>query len=304
MLDLICIGTVTVDLYYKGDSLSQNKDHFELAIGGKYFADHFYEGLGGGGANVAIGLAKQGLKAGLIAKIGQNPFQPLIQTKLDSSAIEYKDLCQIEDGYMNISSILLSKSGEKTIVNYRTPHQHIITCDDDYKMLLKGNAVYMANLSGVPLKERIAILRYAKQHVRKTFANLNVTDCRRPIEEILHFLDPVDVFIINTHEFADIVKTSYESIDFEKNVVSSFAPFRHDKVLVLTDGKKGSFAYFENKVYYTPAVKRVEVVDSTGAGDAYTAGFIAGYLRTHDIRKAMETGAEYSVTILRKLGSN
>ncbi len=55
MLDLLTIGTVTVDLYYKGESLSEKDGHFNLAIGGKYFADSFYEGLGEGGANVSIG---------------------------------------------------------------------------------------------------------------------------------------------------------------------------------------------------------------------------------------------------------
>src|SRR5690606_15950988 len=143
------------DLYYSGESLSQNRENFELAIGGKYFAEHFYEGLGGGGANVAIGVQKLGRKAGLMAKIGDNPFKQVIFHKLDEAGITYKNFCQIEKEYTNISSVLLSKSGEKTVINYRTPHQHIITSPKDYDVLLKAQAVYMANLSGVSFKERI-----------------------------------------------------------------------------------------------------------------------------------------------------
>ncbi|CAN5185997.1 hypothetical protein BH09PAT2_BH09PAT2_07220 [soil metagenome] len=304
MLDLISIGTVTIDLYYKGASLTENKESFNLAIGGKYFVDHFYEGLGGGGANVAIGVKRLGRKSGLMAKIGDNPFKSLIFSKLDETGIEYKDFCSVEKDYNNISSILLSKSGEKTIINYRTPHQHIISTEKDYDVLLKAQAVYMANLAGVSFKDRIDMLRHAKKYVRTTFANLNVTDCRRHIEEILHFLDPVDIFIINTHEFADLVKTSYEAIDFHTNVVSKFSPFHHEKMLVLTDGRKGSFTYYEGRVYHEPAVKHVEVVDATGAGDGYTAGFISEYLQTKDIKKSMKAGADYATVILQKLGSN
>lgn len=304
MLDLISIGTVTIDLYYIGDSLTQDHDNFQLAIGGKYFASHFFESLGGGGANVAIGVTKQGLKAGLVAKIGNNPFKPIILDKLDTAAVHHKELCQIEDGYTNISSVLLSKSGEKTLINYRTHQKNIFPEKENMEILLKAQAVYMASLANVSLKERIDTLRYAKRYARRTFANLNVTDCRRPIEEIMHFLDPVDIFIINTHEFADIVKTSYESIDFHTDVTKKFSPFRKDKILILTDGKKGSYSYFEGKVHHQPAIKHVEVVDSTGAGDGYTAGFIAEYLKTKDIKKSMLAGANYSVKILHKMGSN
>ncbi len=304
MLDLLSIGTVTIDLYYQGDSLTQNKDNFELAIGGKYFVEHFYEGLGGGAANVSIGLTNLGLKAGLIAKIGNNPFKSVICNTLEDAGVHYKEYCQIDDDYTNISTVLLSKEGEKSIINYRTHQKSIFSSHASFELLLKAQAVYMASLANVSLKERIDALRYAKKYVRKTFANLSVTDCRRPVEEILHFLDPVDIFIINTHEFADIVKTSYESIDFHTDVTKKFSPFRKDKILVLTDGKKGSYSYHQGKVHHEPAVPHIQVKDSTGAGDGYTAGFIAEFLKTKDIKTAMKSGAAYSVRILEKLGSN
>ncbi len=305
MVDLICIGTVTIDLYYKGESLTHSKDRFELAVGGKYFVDHFYEGLGGGGANVAIGVERAGLQAALIAKIGKNAFRKLIEAQLEESQVTYKGYCQIEEEYTNISSVLLTEKGEKTIINYRSPHQHIIEKKEDLDILKKGKAVYMANLSRVPLDERISILRFAKNNGITTFANLNVTDCRRPIDQIRRFLEHVDVFIINTHEFADIVKTSYNSIDFHSKVTKKYAPFHEDQLVVVTDGSKGSYAYLENTVYHQPAVKTDKVVDTTGAGDAFTAGFIAEYLKSDkDIKSSLEKGAKHAVKILGKLGSN
>src|SRR3989344_5345819 len=104
MLDILSIGTVTIDLYYKGESLTHNNERFELAIGGKYFVDHFYEGLGGGGANVAIGIVKNGLSCGLLAKIGNNMFKKLITEKLEAVKVEYQHFCKYEDNYTNISS--------------------------------------------------------------------------------------------------------------------------------------------------------------------------------------------------------
>ncbi len=304
MLDILSIGTVTMDLYYKGDSLTHTDERFELAVGGKYFVDHFYEGLGGGGANVAIGIVKNGLTCGLAAKIGNNPFKKIICEKLDVAHVDYKNYSKFANDYINISSVLLTKKGEKTVINYRTPHDHVISCDEDYEMLNQAQAIYMANLSKVSLKERIAILKYAKEHGKRTIANLNVTDCRRSIGEIRSFLEYVDIFIINTHEFSDIVKANYKMIDFHSKVTEKYSPFRENQLLVVTDGAKGSYAYYEGNAYYEPAMPGIQVTDSTGAGDAYTASFIVHYLKTWNIPPAMKAASLYSTKILTKMGAN
>ncbi|MFA9288648.1 MAG: carbohydrate kinase family protein [Weeksellaceae bacterium] len=305
MLDLISIGTVTIDLYYKGESLTHTKDRFELAVGGKYFSEIFYQGLGGGGANVAIGVAKHDLKTALVAHIGENPFKKIIQDKLEAEKVRYDAFCSYHQDYLNISSILLTEKGEKTIVNYRTPHQHIVTCDADYELFLKSKAIYLASLSSVALTERINVLQFAQKHNVQTFANLNVTDCRRPLNQITDFLKHVDVFIINSHEFADIVKTTHTAIDFHTNLHKKFASiFSERQIVVVTAGKSGSFAYTSEKMYHEPAVKDVQVDDTTGAGDAFTAGFISSYLKNQDLQKALHDGAAYSVKILTKLGAN
>jgi len=304
MLDLIVVGTIAIDLYYKGEALTHTNDRFELAIGGKYFVDHFYEGLGGGGANVAIGAIKQSCTTALVANIGENAFTSMIREKLQKERVAHEGYCQAEKEYVNISSVLLNKQGEKTIINYRTPHQHIFLKDEDRKILLDAPAMYMANLSQVSLQERVDILHYAKSQDRQVFANLNVTDCRRHIEELFHFIRYVDVLVINSHEFADMVKTHYEAIDFHHDVTAKYAPFQSDKVLVVTDGQKGSYAYHNHKVYYQKAIPDVQVVDTTGAGDGFTSGFIVEYLKSRDIQKALHQGAVYATHILAKIGSN
>jgi sugar/nucleoside kinase (ribokinase family) len=293
MADIVCLGTVSIDLYYKGGSLTHDDGRFELAVGGKYFTTSFYEGLGGGGANVAIGIEKNGLDAALIAKIGNNPFKKVIVDELEEAKVTFRDYIDFVDEYLNISSVLLTEKGEKTIINYRTQHESIFSAKEEYKKLIRGKALYMANLSNVTLTERIEVLKYAKDNGVKTYANLNVTDCRRPIEEIIHFLSQVDVLIINGYEFADIVKTSYSSIDFESNIIVKYAPFSSDKLIVITDGAKGSYAYFDGKVYRQKAIKPDKIVDTTGAGDGYTAAFtevMREFQAIETMRKLSELG--------------
>ena len=78
MFDLISIGNISIDLYFKGDSLTFEKNRFQLAIGGKYFVDQFHTGVGGGGVNVAIGASKAGIKSAVMGTIGNNPFKKMI----------------------------------------------------------------------------------------------------------------------------------------------------------------------------------------------------------------------------------
>lgn len=304
MYDLISIGTTSIDLFFSGESLTHSADRFEFAIGGKYFAEHFHESLGGGATNVAIGATKQGLKTVLLAKIGNNPFKKVIVNKLEETGVYYEHFCQYEDDYMNISSIFITEKGEKSLVNYRTPHQHLFACEDDFEKLKKGRALYLANLPSVALTDRIKILHFAKKNNITTFANLGVVDCRRPIEQLEHFLKEVDFLIINGHEFADLVKVPYEDINFKANVVTNYLPSFLDKFLVITNGDKGSFTYHTALTYHQHALNAHKIVDSTGAGDAYTAGFIAEYLQTKNLEQAMEAGSKYAVKILGKIGAN
>lgn len=304
MLDILSIGTASIDIYYKGECLTEKNDRFELAHGGKYFADEFFEGLGGGGANVAIGLSQLGIKTGLMATIGRNSFTDLIINKLQKTKVEYRQFCDLVDGYTNISSILLTKNGEKTVINFRTKDRAIFEDQDDFVKLISAKSIYLANVSKVPLNTRIEALQFAKKHNIRVFANLSVTDCRRDIEEIIHFLRYVDVMFLNGHEYADLIKVPYHNIDFGGKIISKYALFNHDDLLIISDGKNGSYAYFENKVYHQKAVEVENIIDTTGAGDGFTAGFIASYVKGESISQALKSGSIYASKIIKRIGAN
>lgn len=302
MYDLIAIGNISVDMYFQGESLTHNENRFTLAIGGKYLADYFYEGLGGGGANVAIGVHKFGLHTAIMAKIGNNQFKKLITQHLEDHGVCTK-LCQHEEEYLKISSILLSPKGERTIVNYETPHEHLIQNDEALKSLCNTKLVYMSNLPRVALSERIHILGYVSKNGVKTILNIGTRDCRRPLDQVSPLLKSADIIIINGHEFADLIKIPYEKINLKKDV-THYLPLIEKKLLIITDGEKGSYGYFNGGVLFQEAYKAEKIIDTTGAGDGYTAGFIAQYVKTGDIQKSMAAGAHYSVKIIQKIGAN
>ncbi len=303
MIDIVVFGHTTVDFFFQGDSFTKKEGRFFLAIGGKYFADFFAEKVGGGGANVAIGIARAGLKPALVSDISSSPFDKIILEKLKKEGVDTRFCRKGEKDEFNISCILLSGSGEKTVISYETPNRRFVEKERLERILSASSNFYFANLQEVPLEERIEILKKIKAKGGRAFSNLGVKDCRAPKELLFKFLSYVDVVIQNTWEFADIVGKKKEEIDFKKYLPEIFGEFA-GKILVITDGKNGSYAYFEGRVYHQKAEKVKRVIDTTGAGDAFTAGFIGEFLKSNDIEKAMKAGSRYAAKILGRLGAN
>ena len=77
-----------------------------------------------------------------------------------------------------------------------------------------------------------------------------------------------------------------------------------NRILIITDAEKGSFGYYKNEKYFQEAIKPEKIIDTTGGGDAYTAGFIAEYLKTKNIKFSMESGAKYAAEKLSRIGAN
>ena len=303
MYDLISVGTISIDLYFLGKSFTFKDNRFALALGGKYQAENFYLSVGGGGTNVAIGVAKHGYKVGILGKIGNNPFKKIIVDYLKDHQISL-NLIDFEDNYYNLSTILLTQKGERTILHYSTPHQHLFSSTNPLIGITRTKMVYLGNLPEVSLTQRIKFLRFLKKHNIARIVNLGVFDCRRPKNQIKEILEEVDILIVNGHEFSELVKAQYADIHFYEDVISWYIPYLKEKIVVITDGEKGSYAYHQGKVFFQKALKPAKILDTTGAGDGFTAGFISEFLASKDLVKSLKKGALYASCILGKIGAN
>src|SRR3989344_5888732 len=78
MTDLLTVGRIGIDLFYKGDSINTSERDLRLTLGQKYFVSELHEGIGGGGANVAAAAVRNGISAGVLGLVGNNPFKPFI----------------------------------------------------------------------------------------------------------------------------------------------------------------------------------------------------------------------------------
>ena len=300
MYDLISVGNIAIDLYYKGKTLTNKDGRFQLAIGGKYHADYFHEDIGGGGCNVAVGVAKHGLKTAVFARVGNNPFKETIINKLKQKNVS-SEFCQFEENYNIISSILLTDSSERTIISYDTPG-HLAKKFFLHDELKKAKNIYISSLTSVSLEDKIEIITYLKGDKTLTFVNLSIVDCRREPEVLYKIFDSLDVLIINAHEYSELIKKPYKDMNLKNLEIT--LPYLKNRILIITDAEKGSYGYYKNEKYFQKAVEPKKIIDTTGGGDAYTAGFIAEYLKTKNIKFSMESGAKYAAEKLSRIGAN
>ena len=306
MFDLVTIGGITVDLYFSGDNLTHDDKRFHLALGGKYFVDSFHQFFGGGAVNVAVGASSHGLKSAIVGKIGKNQFYDDLITFFRKKHINYK-YCQIEKNYQNLSIVLLTKSGERTVINYQNSHQHLEK--NQKNSLNKTNFpqckfIYMGNLPDTSLKEKIDIASYYHQQNTQIVLNLGIHDCRLQLESVAPLISLSNILIINNYEFSELVKAQIEDIHFHEDVISWYIPKFHNKLVIITQGKKGSYAYLNRKVYYQKAVHIDRIVDTNGVGDAFIAGFISSYINKNNIEDSLLNATNLAAKALKKIGAN
>jgi len=300
MYDLISVGSISIDLYFYGKSLTRENNRFNLAIGGKYFADSFYENIGGGGCNVASGVANHGLRCAVFGKIGNNPYKDVILKQLTDKKIS-TEFCQIEDDYYKISSILMTESGERTIIHYETPSL-LLKEFFLHKELKKAKNIYFSPMVHLSLKEKKRMISFLKGDSTLTFVNLPSLDCKRPKNELREIFDSLDVLIINAHEYSLLTGKKYEDIKFHKEKIT--IKQLQNRVVIITDAQKGSYGFFKGEFIFQDAVRPKKIVDTTGCGDAYTAGFISQFIKSRDITSSMLSGARYAAQKLSRLGAN
>ncbi len=301
MLDLITIGNISADLYFGADDLTVKDGRLALAIGGKYSSDMFKMFVGGGGANVAIGAARHRLKTAVVGMVGNTVFRRAIIKRLQKANVSTK-LLLFNQKDANISVILLSSSGERTIISHQSSHKHVMQERQIIRKIVKTRAVYFGNLPDVSALERNRLMATLKKNDVQIFVNIGATECRKSTKEHNELLQNADVLIANTHEFSLLVKKPLQKINFSHSVLK-LVPVMKDKLVIVTDGANGSFGYHKDHVYHVPVVKS-RIVDTTGVGDAYTAAFISVFLRTEDVVAAMKAGTRHAARALAKIGAN
>lgn len=302
MNQVLSIGSLTLDLFFQDKSLTIKSGRFHLALGGKYVVGSFRQGIGGGGGNVAVGLSRLGIKTALWAEVGKGGVSKLILDRLNEEKV-VTDFLSVSEEFTNLSVILLSEKGERTIINHRSCESQFSLSDKHRQVLANSAYVYLGNLPEVPLEQRLEMLSIAKQAQAKTFVNLGVKDCRQGLGKLKPLLGYTDYLLVNRYELADIL--SIPANELAPNIINYVEKLFDNptSTLIITDGEFGSYAQTANGIINQRAYKVERLVDATGAGDAFSSGFISGIVYKRQLRDCLKYGAKNSASVIAKINA-
>lgn len=247
----------------------------------------FRKESGGAPANVAVGLARLGRRVGLMCKVGDDEFGKFLVSHLQKEGVDTSGVSATDEAKTGVAFISLDEAGDRSFIFFRAPSADMTFRADDVSIDTIQKAQIMvcgSNLLTIPE------LRAATHHALDTAADSKTfiavdpnirrhlwndqAECRR---EVLRLL-----------EWADLVKLNDEELEFlaggpigAQRFFDEVCRPRAVHTLVHTRAEKGAHLYREGLDVSVPAPK-VKVVDTTGAGDGFLAGLVAGICATHE----------------------
>lgn len=301
MYQLISIGDITIDQYFQGKSFTQEDGRFSLAIGGKYYSDFFHLSLGGSGANIAIHGAYLGLDTAVVAKVGEATFKNVIVQNLIKKTVSTEFLYFDRD-HISISTILLSSTGERTIIKHSDPKKTIEINETAIEHVKQCPIIFVGNMPDISVADRHTLIKKVKTPENCVAINFGSKDAQKGLKSLSTLIRDVDMLFLNRYELGDLLGIDGEKLDLAKNQAKELDISQ--TMLIVTDSNNGSYAYTADAVYHQDAVQVAKIVDATGAGDAFTTAYLYKYSQLKNIQDSLAFAAEYASHVLTKVGAN
>lgn len=275
MSKILCLGHLCADVITKPvDTLPERGKLLPVAE----ISLH----TGGCGQNCSMALAKLGMDVGIMGKIGKDGFGDFILQRLSDVGVDTRGLIQDAQHPTSASVVLSESTGERSFLHCYGANVYFTESDVDERILreckfLVINAAFL--MKGIDGKPMGRILKRAQELGIFTVLDTAWDPTGSWMETIAPCLPHLDIFIPSMEEAEQLTQKT----DVEDMADVFFAG--GCKTAVIKMGKDGCFVKNKQEKFTTPAFI-VDAVDTTGAGDSFVAGFVAGLSLGYDLKKA------------------
>ncbi|MDD5760750.1 MAG: carbohydrate kinase family protein [Candidatus Pacebacteria bacterium] len=307
MFDIITIGSATRDGFFEGiDFLPVEGDCFItnkgicLPLGAKITAPQVHFLTGGSATNTAVTFARQDLKTGIICRLGDDVSGETIMRELKEENIDTRFIQKDYSTPTAYSVIFLTSSGERTILSYKGCAEKLSAWEIPFKKI-KTRWFCIGSLGKEKniLKEIIqcALLKDIKLAINPGWQEL------KWLKKNPKWLDKFEVFVCNQEEAAYFTDIPYSK---EKQIFKKLDDLVKG-IVVMTKGQNGS-TVSDGKHLFKAGVFHKKAVDTTGAGDAFTSGFVSALARSKKINskvieEAIRVGNANATSVVEHIGA-
>ena len=252
---------------------------------------------GGSVANSIVGLSQLGNKVGFIGKISDDSLGQKYKDGLKKENVDYLYSKKKESLPTGTCLILITPDSERTMCTFLGIAGKINKDDVDIHSVKNSEITFLEGYlwdEGEP-KSAFDVAIKNSNKVAMSLSDLFCVERHKP-----HFLDLIknklDITFANEQEITSLIdaKNFEEVISFAKQL---------GKITIITRGEKGSIAINKNEVIECESEKDLKIIDLTGAGDLFAAGFLHGYINNLGTKESLKKGTEMSSRVIQKIGA-
>jgi len=291
IFDVISVGSALVDAFVD-TGVKEYNGKISFDAGDKVLINKIEFSVGGGGINTATSFASLGLKTGLIAKIGWGYNSQIVLNELKKRKVKFVGIKSKEhSGY---SIILESNKRHRTILTFKGASNNL-SFDELSLNKIKTKWIHLTSLGGKSFETQKKIVNYANRKGIKISFNPSSYQVKEGINSIKKIISCSEVLSLNLDEAKMLLGKNAK--DLSKKLYSLGA-----KIIVITDGERKGEVY-DGKFLYEFYPRKVDAVECTGAGDAFSSGFIVGLIKTKNVESAIKVGLANSQGVITKRGA-
>ena len=307
-MKILGIGNAIVDVICKVDDSFIEQNNLTKSTMKLFFDENKFKQLlnnlkiektvsGGSVANSIVGLSQLGDKVGFIGKISDDDFGDKYEEGLKKENVEYFYSKKREELPTGTCLILVTPDSERTMCTFLGTAGKINENDLNSDVIKKSKLIFLEGYlwdEGEPRKAFEKAINSANK-VAMSLSDQFCVDRHKA-----HFLNLVknklDITFANEQEITSLIeaKNFEEVINFSKQL---------NKLVVVTRGEKGAIAINGDEIVECGIHKNLKILDLTGAGDLFAAGFLHSYINELSIKECLKKGTEMSSKVIQQIGA-
>lgn len=300
VFDVITVGSSTVDVFMHTDpkqtEILHVHKHVDIAypLGAKILVKELEFFTGGGGTNSAVAFSRLGLKTGWIGRVGDDDNGKRILDELERENIKFLGY---KGGVTGYSVILDAIESDRTIFTFKG-------CNDDlsYRKIKKPETkwMYFSSMMDKSFKTIKKMSYHANIHNLKIAFNPSLYLAKKGVRYLKPVLRNTEILIFNKEEAQAMLNTNSENQFQMLHDIHKLGP----KIIIITDGKHGAHCLDTiEKHFYSIKPEKVKIRETTGAGDAFASGFVAGKILGKDTEYSLRLGMLNAESVIKHKGA-
>ncbi|RZN42127.1 MAG: carbohydrate kinase family protein [Methanosarcinales archaeon] len=284
MLEIIGIGALNMDKLYLVERIAKPGEEVRV--------DEVSEQPGGSAANTIAGLAILGVKTGFIGRVGNDADGARLRMELEKNGVNTQGI-EIAPGKTGIATVFVERSGERTMYVYPGANDELRITPENRSYAKSARWLHLSSFVGEdPFEMQKNILRGAEPKI--SFAP-GMLYAQKGIDALQEIIAQAEIVFLNRDEIKMLTGLSYRDGAERLNEIGA-------AVVVVTLGKDGCYIHTYDTKTTVPGYA-ANVVDTTGAGDAFCAGFLCGCLNGKPLDECGRTGNRVAARCVEAVGA-